>query len=73
MITNGQLAEIVTTSVKSTKLLFMSYSWAVIELSLVCKTLFPKQNLSNAKHKLLAKVSELAKLLVISWSCKIVN
>jgi len=73
MITNGQLVEIVTTSVKSTKLLFMRYSWAVIELSLVCKTLFPKQNLSNAKHKLLAKVSELAKLLAVFRSCRIVN
>jgi hypothetical protein len=29
--------------------------------------------LSNAKYKLLAKVSELAKLLNISWNCKIID
>ncbi len=73
MIVDMQLVEIVITSLESSKLFFMSCSWAIIELSLICKTLFPKQNLSNAKYKLLAKVSELAKLLNISWNCKIID
>jgi hypothetical protein len=73
MVMDRQLVEIVVVSLESTKLFFMNCNWAVIELSLICKTLFLKQNLSNVKHKLLAKVSKLTKLLTISWSCKIID
>ncbi len=73
MITNGQLLELVVASLEFAKLLFMFYNWAIIELSSICKSLFPKQNLSNVRHKLLAKVSKLAKLLVVSWNSIIVD
>jgi hypothetical protein len=73
MIIDGQLVEIVVASLEFAKLFFMNYSWAVIELNSVCKILFLKQNLSNAKHKLLAKILEFAKLLVISWNCIIID
>jgi hypothetical protein len=64
MIVDGQLVEIIVASLEFAKLFFMTCN-LVIELSLICKTLFPKQNLSNAKHKLLAKVSKLATLLFL--------
>jgi hypothetical protein len=73
MIADGQLVELVVASLKFAKLFFMLYNWVVIELSSACKSSLFKQNLSNAKHKSLAKVLELAKLLVVSWSYTIVD
>jgi hypothetical protein len=73
MIMDGQLLEIVVASLEFAKLFLMSCIWAVIELSFICKTLFPKQNLSNVKHHLLTKVLELARLLAIFWSYKIID
>jgi hypothetical protein len=73
MNTNMQLVEIVVASLEFAKLLFMNCSWVVIELSSVYKTLFPKQNLSNVRHKLLMKVLKFAKLLTVSYNYRIID
>lgn len=73
MNTNMQLVEIVVASLEFTKLLFMNCSWVVIEFNSIYKTLFPKQNLSNVRHKLLTKILKFAKLITISYSCRIVD